>query len=907
MASPLYSIESDALPRDAHVVAFTGHEALSELYAFHIGMQTSDAHFDPTAALRAPAKLELHLGPDAKPYFISGILSAVELLHQAEGKALYRLTLGPRLWNLTQTLHSRVFTDLSIVDVIAKVLGGANLARGSYFELKLIGRYGVRDHVTQYQESDFAFISRWMEREGLYYFFEQTAGGEKLVITDSISPHAGLSSGTVRYLPTGAADTMTPEALTLFTARHAALPHDVLLTDYDYLKPALDLSGAHTVDDKGVGQLQIYGENLVSPSEAARYAQVRAQELQAQRLTFRGEGRVFHLRPGCRFQLDGHPSEALDGKGYLVTALEHLGNQSATDSRTQRLLGVSELPNEEYLVRLAAVRDDVQVRSGRRHPWPRIDGYELADICGEATSDYAQIDEHGRYKCRIFFDESELADGKATTWIRMMQPHGGGTEGFHFPLRKGTEVALFFLGGDPDRPVIAGAVPNAIKQSPINRSNHSKNVLQTGGGSLLEIEDQAGSECIHLSTPHSGTHIRLGAVRTGGGPAVGAGGAVHHARSGARAGGGAPARGASGSMRGADVMVVPPAVEPSPAAEQPRFVWRPSWVAVGQDGLQLACAPETVIDLVPMPEPGVLAGPEADVQPLAGDPWGPENVDGPAIYANDEDMTEPSPIAGLRSVDIPKEAGGEPDPDPRQPLSKAPGIEVVTVGDIVHIHRNEKIYTTGYRSEFVVRNDTKMVGGKAFVLVQGHETKVVNSGVTEVITGGVTGTIHGDETVTITGKRVAEVGGSLSERVVGAATVITGGFKFENVGGNKIGFGTGIKFELYGGLKAEFLGGVKIAVAGGAKADVFGGPALTVSAGPKKEVSPEKTILSKGFRHIGADASFTLGGAFTVDASASKFTSSVSIGKELRVEDHASFGENVTVDAILVAKRAHLG
>ena len=100
------------------------------------------------------------------------------------------------------------------------------------------------------------------------------------------------------------------------------------------------------------------------------------------------------------------------------------------------------------------------------------------------------------------FDQSGLTDGKASAWVRMMQPTGGGTEGVHFPLRKGTEVLLFFLGGDPDRPVIAGAAPNTHNPSPISEGNRSRNVLQTGSGNRVEMEDDG--PYIDISTPHRG-------------------------------------------------------------------------------------------------------------------------------------------------------------------------------------------------------------------------------------------------------------------------------------------------------------------------------------------------------------------------------------------------------------------
>jgi type VI secretion system secreted protein VgrG len=113
------------------------------------------------------------------------------------------------------------------------------------------------------------------------------------------------------------------------------------------------------------------------------------------------------------------------------------------------------------------------------------------------------------------FDESDLNDGEASAWVRMLQPHGGGTEGFHFPLRKGTEVLLFFEGGDPDRPAISGVVPNAVTPSPVQATSHTKNVIQTGGANRLELEDSGGSQYIDVSSPTEDTFLHLGAAGAG--------------------------------------------------------------------------------------------------------------------------------------------------------------------------------------------------------------------------------------------------------------------------------------------------------------------------------------------------------------------------------------------------------
>src|SRR5262245_58000453 len=109
------------------------------------------------------------------------------------------------------------------------------------------------------------------------------------------------------------------------------------------------------------------------------------------------------------------------------------------------------------------------------------------------------------------FDESGLPDGGASARIRMMQPHAGNPEGFHFPLRKGTEVQVVFVRGDPDQPIIAGAIPNAATPSPVTRANQTQNVVQTGGRNRVEIEDEHGSEYIDISSPPEKTFMHLGA------------------------------------------------------------------------------------------------------------------------------------------------------------------------------------------------------------------------------------------------------------------------------------------------------------------------------------------------------------------------------------------------------------
>ena len=162
--------------------------------------------------------------------------------------------LVPQLWQLTQTFHSRMWTNASITDIIKDVLEHGGLSSSDY-ELKLAGNYKVQEHVCQYKESDFDFISRWMEREGMYYYFEQGENAEKLVITDSKMLHETLDPAPVRFFPLLGHDYSAGEALHTFTCKHRALPASVKLKDYDYTKPMLDVSGSAPVSKAGTGEI----------------------------------------------------------------------------------------------------------------------------------------------------------------------------------------------------------------------------------------------------------------------------------------------------------------------------------------------------------------------------------------------------------------------------------------------------------------------------------------------------------------------------------------------------------------------------------------------------------------------------------------------------------------------------
>jgi type VI secretion system secreted protein VgrG len=509
----VFTISSPALPKATRVVGFRGSEGISRLYAFelHLALAPGEADaFELPGAVGGKGTLVLDRQDGRAPFTFHGIFSEAALVHhEPDGRAFLRALLVPRLWRLTQTYHSRIFTQQSIPDILKKTLEDGGLTSDD-FTLQLTGQYAPEEHVCQYRESGFDFFSRWMEREGLYYFFEQGDDGEKLIIADDKSAHENLDPGPVRFFAALGHDVSAGEHLNTFVCRQRALPASVRLKDYDHTKPALDVSGTASVSSAGAGEISVHGARFFTPEAGKRLARLRAQEMLAREQVFTGSGTAFYLRAGYTFDLHDHPRAAFDTT-YLVTEAEHFCNQSARTPEMLRVTGLGGIAEDEvYRVEVTAIPAAVQFRAEPRAGWPRIYGTEHGTVDGEADSDYAQLDDHGRYLVRFAFDESDLGDGKASTRVRMMQPHGGDVEGWHFPLRKGTEVLLTFLGGDPDRPVIAGVVPNTEKPSPVTKANQTRNVIQTGGHNRLEIEDKKGFERITLTTPYADTMLRMG-------------------------------------------------------------------------------------------------------------------------------------------------------------------------------------------------------------------------------------------------------------------------------------------------------------------------------------------------------------------------------------------------------------
>ena len=510
LTSEKFSFNSGAVAdKTFGVVKFSGTDGLSQLYKFDILLLADDPDIDLENMLQEPATLYIHR-PNGSRVPFHGILAEIDLVREVGGHYLYRALLVPKLWLLTLTNHNQIFLDKDPRAMISAVLEDGGLTSLDY-DFRLQGSYRTWEYVCQYGESHYNFIARWMERNGMYYFFDQLGDSEKVIITDSKMSHpASVHGADITYSPVSGMEAFhLDEAVQSFICRRKAVPKTVLLKDYNYRKPSLAVNGQAQVSDKGHGEVYFYGDHFRTPEEGKKLAKIRSEEFLCRAEQFHGESTVPYLRPGYTAQLGNHFRQALN-RSFLTISINHYGNQSsALISGLREELAETE-QESVYRNSFTAIGDDVQFRPDWLTERPRIYGTINARIDGAGSGKYAELDDHGRYKVVLPFDLSDRKGGKSSTWIRMMQPYGGPDHGMHFPLHKGTEVLLTFIDGDPDRPVIAGAAANPENPSQVTSSDQTMAKLTTAGGNKIHIEDKEGQERILFQTPGAGTWVRMG-------------------------------------------------------------------------------------------------------------------------------------------------------------------------------------------------------------------------------------------------------------------------------------------------------------------------------------------------------------------------------------------------------------
>ncbi len=493
MSQPLYTFTADALSDPVEVVRFQGVEEISRLFRFEITIATGNQSLPFDDLVGTPGQLTLQVGEE--PRHVHGIILALAQ-HQV-GKKLnyYQITLVPELWKAHKKQSFRIFQDKSTADIIELVLNDLGLSAGD-FRMALQGNYSPREYCVQYRESDWDFLSRLMEEDGIFCFFEHADGGHTLVVADSTSaygPIAGDSS--LRFHPPARVLAQT-EHVSQFRFRQAVRPDKVTLRDYNFKKPSLNLEKDAEGGAKAGIEVYDYPGDYFEPADGSNLASLQVEQWQVAAKLGTGDSSCVRLIPGHTFSLIEHPRGDFNA-GYLFVRVEHRGAQPGMGEDT-------DTEEENYANRFLCVPEGVPYRPPHRTPKPKIHGIQTAVVTGPSGEEI-HTDEHGRIKVQFHWDREGKKDEKSSCWIRVRQMWSGPGWGGLFIPRIGQEVVVEFLEGDPDRPLVAGTVyhganvpPYVLPDEKTKSTIKSNSTIGGDGFNELRFEDKKDKEEVYL-------------------------------------------------------------------------------------------------------------------------------------------------------------------------------------------------------------------------------------------------------------------------------------------------------------------------------------------------------------------------------------------------------------------------
>jgi type VI secretion system secreted protein VgrG len=551
--APVVRIRSGVLQEDPvdggvldewFVLHAKGHERLSRLYELELVVQASTRVGAPYQPDKVEALLAGHyvvsllqeVSEDADEHgagavhgammhSFHGVIRELEMLsvdrahNDAAGELAvsYRVTLVPRLWFTTQSTRTRLFQGLSVPEVVAHILDELGMTIDQDYAFRVTGEHMKREYLLQYQETDFDFLCRLCEHEGVFFFFEQTGALERVIFADNneaLQDYLTLKAFAespddarfehVRYDPRGGVVDKVPCFKSLnrvFRAR----PRSVAVVDHDYKRASMDAHASADVVDSGIGTRVEYlpakEYSTLEPAppddvlpQVERLARVRAQELLVGREELRAETNLLGLLPGMVFTLENHFDTDLvwvnerDDKRHRYYVTE------ATFRVTQAgLAGTDGVGNEDYAATLVVKNMLVAYRPPRETMRPVVAGVLSAKVADTVKGSPADIDGHGQY--HLILDVPTVGapgmGGATLKRFRMVQTFSGPGYGMHHPLHEGAEVLLVHLNGDPDRPIIVGSVPNFDQITPITARNATLGGYRTRNRVVDLVNDDA--------------------------------------------------------------------------------------------------------------------------------------------------------------------------------------------------------------------------------------------------------------------------------------------------------------------------------------------------------------------------------------------------------------------------------
>ncbi len=479
------------------VIHWQGNEAISSSYRYTLSLAASGA-VDKSKILGKDATLSIDRDGDMR--LIHGYVSEIHHIGElvSDHAEEYQLVIESPLAKLNLTRQSRVFLNLDLKSVIEQVLLTAGFTADS-FKIDLQTTYPVREYIAQYNETDSNFFSRLLEHAGVFYSFVQQEKQVLLVIQDDSALLPAMTGTAALIYKPASGQVDGEETVQLLQKEMRYLPESVKRKDHNYRTPETTLLSQASTSSKipAIGTDYVYGERAVTLEEAEQLARRRQQMYDCQREIYIAETNCRGMTAGTTFAVSGHPQDDNNGD-FLVLSILHQGDQSnafAFGGGHARAATGKTYHNE-----LTLIKKDTPYR-------PAVDRKRIPLVVGTLTAkiettggDYAYLDDQGRYRLKNLFDVDDTKSGEASHPVRMMQPSAGSNYGMHFPLHAGTEVLVACTNGDPDRPVILGAIANPATQSPVTSANASQHTVRTFGGNELTMDDLADSEKINLHT-----------------------------------------------------------------------------------------------------------------------------------------------------------------------------------------------------------------------------------------------------------------------------------------------------------------------------------------------------------------------------------------------------------------------
>ncbi|HEY3599915.1 MAG TPA: type VI secretion system tip protein TssI/VgrG [Paraburkholderia sp.] len=457
---------------------FAGREAMSDLFRFELRMRSTNPALDASTIVGKVATVTLQDGSGVPRYF-SGIVTRFANTGADGQYGAYSAELAPRLWLLTLGRDRAIYQDQSALDIVKAVLAQFKVTT----ELRISSaEYAVREYCVQYDESAFQFISRLMEEEGIFYFFTFADGVHTMVLADSASAHQVGASAQLYFAGTPATDVNRVGG---FEMAHGIVADDHVLADYDYTTATVSQAESTGAPVVAAGRRYVFPGKYQDAAEASRKAAIRLAAHQVDEQSGSGLSYCYSLTAGTSFTLAGHPDSALN-VSYVVRAVTHSAS------------------NDTYSNRFEVFPKTVPFRAPLHTPLPVVAGTHTAKVVGPQGEEI-WTDAYGRVKLKFHWDGTPAQDQLSSCWVRVAQASAGPGWGHLFLPRVGHEVVVSYVDGDPDRPLVTGAVYNTQATLPVGLpASQTQSLMRSrsskGGtaGNEIRMEDKLNAEELYL-------------------------------------------------------------------------------------------------------------------------------------------------------------------------------------------------------------------------------------------------------------------------------------------------------------------------------------------------------------------------------------------------------------------------